>query len=42
MYENGENRIAFVNYIAVQHMRTRRVKERATGRLKDRMGLDSG
>lgn len=41
-YENGEDRSSFVNYIAVQHMRTRRVKERTSGRLKDRMGLDSG
>lgn len=39
-YENDEHCISFCNFIAAQHMRTRKIKEETVSRLKERMGLD--
>jgi hypothetical protein len=39
-YESGEDCIRFCNFVAAQALRTRGVKERTVGRLKERMGMD--
>lgn len=39
-YQDGLNRIAFCTYIAAQNLRTRRVKNRAIARVKERGGVD--
>jgi hypothetical protein len=39
-YENDEHCTTFCQFIALQHLRTRRTKERVIARLKERMNVD--